>query len=173
MILATGERVRLRTIGVRDLKTATKHRYTLSITEPMTDAAHARRVLDQTGFWQPQAGACAIESLADGEGGRLVGTLQFYGAGPGVHGLEIGYVLHSEDDRGKGYASEALRLFSDLLFAHHPDCHRLQLIIETWNDASARLAEACGYASEGILRKAGYSSAAAPPDCFVYSRVRD
>jgi RimJ/RimL family protein N-acetyltransferase len=168
MILAQGSKVKLRTIGVRDLKAATKHKFTLSITEPMTDPEWARRVLDQTGFWTKTAGACAIE--ADD---RLIGTLQFYGAGPGVHGLELGYILHDEDDRGKGYASEALRLFSDLLFAEHPECHRLQLIIETWNDASARLAENCGYASEGILRKAGYSSPDQPADCFVYSRVRD
>ena len=111
--------------------------------------------------------------MVEGDSGRLIGTLQFYKAGPGIHGFEIGYILHSEDDRGKGFASEALRLFSDLLFAEHRECHRLQLIIETWNDASARLAEACGYASEGILRKAGYSSPDQPSDCFVYSRVRD
>jgi RimJ/RimL family protein N-acetyltransferase len=170
MILATGTRVRLRTIGVRDLRAATRHLYTLSITEPMTDLARAQQVHRETGFWTPKAGAVAIESLGDG---RLIGTLQFYGSGPGIHGLEIGYILHDEADRGKGYASDALRLFSDLLFAQHPECHRLQLIIETWNDASARLAENCGFASEGILRKAGYSSADAPPDCFVYSRVRD
>jgi RimJ/RimL family protein N-acetyltransferase len=168
MILAQGTRVRLRTIGVRDLKAATADKYTLSITEPMTDPARAREVYDQTGFWTPEAGACAIEG-----DDRLIGTLQFYRSGPGIHGLEIGYILHSEDDRGKGYASEALRLFSDLLFAEHAWCHRLQLIIETWNDASARLAENCGYASEGTLRKAGYSSPDAPSDCFVYSRVRD
>jgi RimJ/RimL family protein N-acetyltransferase len=173
MILATGNRIRLRTIGVRDLRAATQHQYTLSITEPMTDAAYARRVLDQTGFWQPQAGACAIESVVEGEAGRLVGTLQFYASGACIHGYEIGYVLHSEDDRGKGYASEALRLFSDLLFAEHPECHRLQLIIEVENYASARLAENCGYASEGILRKAGYSAPDEPSDCFVYSQVRD
>jgi RimJ/RimL family protein N-acetyltransferase len=172
MILARGKRVRLRTIGVRDLKAATAHLYTLSITEPMTRLERARKVLGETGFWQPDAGACAIESLVEADHGRLIGTLQFYKAGPGIHGYEIGYILHNEDDRGKGYASEALRIFSDLLFAEHPDCHRLQLIIETWNDASARLAEACGYASEGILRKAGYSSPDAPADCFVYSRVR-
>jgi RimJ/RimL family protein N-acetyltransferase len=173
MILAEGSRVRLRTIGVRDLKAATAHKYTLSITEPMTDPQWARRVYDQTGFWTKEAGAAAIESVAAGDEGRLVGTVQFYRSGPGVHGYEIGYILHNEDDRGKGYASEALRLFSDLVFADHLGCHRLQLIIETWNDASARLAEACGYASEGILRKAGYSSPDAPSDCFVYSRVRD
>jgi RimJ/RimL family protein N-acetyltransferase len=167
MILAEGAKVRLRNIGVRDLKAATKHRHTLSITEPMTDPVRARQVHDATGFWTEDAGALAIE--ADG---RLVGTVQFYRAGACIHGYEIGYILHDEADRGKGYASEALRLFSDLLFAGHPECHRLQLIIETWNDASARLAENCGYASEGVLRKAGYSSDD-PEDCFIYSRVRD
>jgi RimJ/RimL family protein N-acetyltransferase len=173
MILAEGQKVRLRTIGVRDLKTATAHKYTLSITEPLTDPARAREVYDQTGFWTKEGGACAIEGATEADGGRLIGTLQFYRAGPGIHGLEIGYILHDEDDRGKGYASEALRLFSNLLFTQNPWCHRLQLIIETWNDASARLAENCGYASEGTLRKAGYSAPDAPSDCYVYSRVRD
>jgi RimJ/RimL family protein N-acetyltransferase len=173
MILAAGHRVRLRTIGVRDLKAATAHRYALSATEPMADPAWARRVLDQTGFWQPEHGACAIESLVDGDNGRLIGTLQFYRAGPRIHGYEIAYVLHDEADRGKGYASEALRLFSELLFAEHPGCHRLQLIIASRNDASQRLAENCGFASEGRLRKAGYTAPDEPADCFVYSLVRD
>ena len=173
MILATGTKVRLRNIGVRDLKACAPFKYTLSIVEPLTDPARIREVYDQTGFWTADAGACAIESVGVADAGRLIGTLQFYRTGPGVHGLEIGYILHDEDDRGKGYASDALRLFSDLLFARNAWCHRLQLIIETWNDASARLAENCGYASEGILRKAGYSSPDEPSDCFVYSRVRD
>ena len=167
MILAQGAKVRLRNIGVRDLKACAPHRFTLSITEPLTDPARLRAVYDETGLWTEDAGALAIE--ADG---RLVGTVQFYRAGACIHGYEIGYILHDEADRGKGYASEALRLFSDLLFAEHPACHRLQLIIETWNAASARLAESCGYASEGVLRKAGYSSDD-PEDCFIYSRVRD
>jgi len=167
MIVAKGQKVTLRRIGVRDIKAACRFLYTLSITEPLTDPVRAREVYDATGFWTEDSGAVAIE-VDD----RLVGTLQFYRAGPGIHGYEIGYILHSEDDRGKRYASESLRLFSDLLFEERPACHRLQLIIETWNDPSARLAEACGFASEGTLRKAGYSSEI-PEDCFLYSRVRD
>ena len=170
MILAEGTRVRLRNIGVRDLKAASVHQYTLSITEPATNLKRLRVLHDRNGFWTEDAGAAAIESLEDR---RLLGTMQFYRAGACIHGYEIGYILHDEDDRGKGYASEAVRLFSDYLFEERPGCHRLQLIIETWNDASSRLAEACGYASEGTLRKAGYSSAEEPSDCFIYSRVRD
>ena len=170
MIVATGSRVRLRNIGVRDLEPASAHKFTLSITEPATNLKRLRVLHDRNGFWTEDAGAVAIEAVEDK---RLLGTLQFYRTGPGIHGYEIGYILHDEEDRGKGYASEALRLFSELLFDEHPECHRLQLIIETWNYASARLAENCGYASEGILRKAGYSSPDEPSDCFIYSRVRD
>ena len=166
MILATGPRVTLRRIAAEDLAEAVKHLYTLSITEPLTEMARLREAFAETGFWGEDAGAVAI--TVDG---RLVGTQQFYRAGPGIHGYEIGYILHAEADRGKGYAAEALRLFGDLLFAQRPKCHRLQLIIETWNDASARLAEACGYEREGVLRRAGYSSEL-PEDCFLYSRVR-
>jgi RimJ/RimL family protein N-acetyltransferase len=172
MILAQGTLVRLATIGVRDLKAATAHSFSLSATEPMTDPVWARKVLDQTGFWRPEAGACAIEGLGEGDNGRLIGTLQFYSAGPVIHGLEISYVLHDEEDRGKGYASEALRLFSDLLFTQHPDCHRLQMIIDIENFASARTVEHCGYASEGTLRKARFVGGELF-DCLIYSRVRD
>lgn len=167
MILAEGRRVRLRRIEAGDLEACAAFLYTLSIAEPLTDLARSRAVHDDTGMWLQDSGAVAI--VADS---RLVGTMQFYRAGPGIHGYEIGYILHGEADRRKGYASDGLRLFSDYLFAHHPECYRLQLIIETWNDASVRLAEACGYVREGVLRKAGYSSDD-PEDCFIYSRVRD
>ncbi|HXA38332.1 MAG TPA: GNAT family protein [Phenylobacterium sp.] len=168
MILAQGKLVRLRTIRIPDLKAATAHAFSLSATEPMTDLAWARAVHDQTGFWTPKTGVAAFE-VED----RLVGTMQYYPPGPRVHGFEIGYSLHNEDDRGKGYGSEALRLFSDLLFAQHPECHRLQLIIAVENFADARTVEHCGYAAEGTLRKAHYTGPGEPADCLVYSRVRD
>src|SRR5881227_326235 len=120
MILAEGQRIRLRNIGVRDLKACAPHKYTLSITEPLTEPKRIREVYDRTGFWTPKSGAVGIEAKSEAKA-RLIGTLQFYGAGPGIHGLEIGYILHDEADRGKGYASEALKLFSDLLFDEHPE----------------------------------------------------
>jgi len=166
VIVAEGQRVRLRRIVAGDLPQCAPHQYSLSIQEPLTDLPRVTAVFRETGFWTDDAGAVAIE--ADG---RLVGTLQYYRGGPGFHGYEIGYLIHDEADRGKGYASEALRLFGDLILRERPKCHRLQLIIETWNDASARLAEACGYAREGIMRRAGYSSDP-PEDCFLYSRIR-
>jgi len=166
VIVAEGERVVLRRIVGGDLAQCAPHVYTLSIQEPLTEPARIEAVFTETGFWTEDAGALAITVE-----GRLVGTVQYYRGGPGFHGYEIGYLIHDEADRGKGYASEALRLFGDLLFRERPKCHRLQLIIETWNDASARLAEACGYQREGVMRRAGYSSDL-PEDCFLYARIR-
>jgi RimJ/RimL family protein N-acetyltransferase len=165
--LARGETVSLRRIERGDLEGAAGFQYTLSILEPLTQVVRLTEVFDATGFWTEDAGAVVIETE-----GRMVGTMQFYRSGAGIHGYELGYILHSEADRGKGYASAAVRLFSDFLFAERPACRRLQLVVETWNEASARLAEACGYEREGVLRKAGYSDAADPPDCWIYSKVR-
>ncbi|WP_430422550.1 GNAT family N-acetyltransferase [Phenylobacterium sp.] len=166
MIVAQGERVALRRIEASDLPQCAPHIYTLSIQEPLTDLTRVEAVFAETGFWTEDAGAVGIAVDV-----RLVGTLQFYRGGPGFHGYEIGYLIHTEADRGRGYASEALRLFGDLILRERPTCHRLQLIIETWNNASARLAEACGYVREGVMRRAGYS-AELPEDCWLYSRIR-
>jgi RimJ/RimL family protein N-acetyltransferase len=165
---AEGERVGLRRIAAGDLQACAGFLYTLSITEPLTDLARLREVHAASGLWADDAGAMAIVEKASG---RMVGTTQFYRSSPVIHGYEIGYILHDEADRGKGYASAALRLMTGLLFAERPACHRLQLIIETWNTASWKLAEACGYEREGVLRKSGYSSSD-PEDCFIYAHLR-
>jgi RimJ/RimL family protein N-acetyltransferase/GNAT superfamily N-acetyltransferase len=160
--------VRLRHIGAEDVDAASEHPYTLSIEQPLTSVPKIQDVLRRDGFWRRDSGALAI---ADARTGRLLGTTQYYRSGGGIHGYEIGYVLHRRTDWGAGRGRQALTAMSDLLFADRPACHRLQLIIETWNAASWRMAEACGYQREGTLRRAGYSSAL-PEDCYVYSRLR-
>ena len=103
MILATGAKVRLRNIGVRDLKACAPHIYTLSITEPLTDPKRIREVYDKTGFWTPTSGAVAIETIdPNGKGGdkeRLIGTQQFYGAGPAYLGKAHAPFNHSSRRR--------------------------------------------------------------------------
>ena len=166
MSLAEGSIVELRRLRVSDLKTATRFPFALSAHEPMSNPERAREVYDQTGFWTPDAGVAAIEA-----NDRLVGTIQYYRAGASIHGFELAYQLNDPDDVGKGYATEALRLLGDLLFAQHPNVRRLQLLVPKWDDTSARRVEDAGYASEGILRKAGFN-ADGPEDCILYSKVR-
>lgn len=164
----SGSLVRLRGIAATDLDRAAEFQFTLSITEPLSNPARLRDMYETHGFWTRDSGALAVEELATG---RLLGTTQFYRSGACIHGYEIGYVLHDEADWGRGFGSDALRLMSQVVFDTHRDCYRLQLIIETWNDASWHLAERCGYEREGTLRMAGYSSTI-PEDCYLYSLVR-
>jgi [ribosomal protein S5]-alanine N-acetyltransferase len=153
MSLAEGSIVELRRLRASDLKAAARFPFALSAVEPMSHPERARAVYDETGFWTPEAGVAGIWAQE-----RLVGTIQFYRAGASIHGFEIAYELHDQDDVGKGYATQALKLFSDLLFDQHRNVRRLQLLVPRWDDTAARRTEDAGYASEGVLRKAGFNA---------------
>lgn len=165
--LAHGRRASLRPIRATDLAQVSRHPFTVSITQPLTELDRLQRALDATGFWGDEAGAAAITDSATG---RLLGTAQFYRSAPCIHGLELGYIIHDPADRSKGYATDALRLFSDLLFAGRPGVYRQQLLIEVWNTPSWKLAERCGFLREGVLRSSGFGPGD-PADCLIYSRT--
>ena len=166
--VAQGDLVRLRHIHARDLEQICPYAFTVSITEPLTELPALVQAFAARGFWDRDAGAVAIEDVASG---RLVGTIQFYRSAPCIHGLELGYIIHDAADRRRGAATEAVRLFSDHLFEARPEFYRLQLIIETWNVPSWKLAERCGFVREGLLRSAGFGTGD-PADCFVYARTK-
>lgn len=167
--IATGNLVALRRIAAADLQQISQFAFTVSITEALTDEAALSRAFETSnGFWSPDAGAVAIVEAASG---RLIGTSQFYRSAPCIHGFELGYIIHAPADRGRGAASQAVRLFADHLFEALPPFHRLQLVIETWNVPSWKLAERCGFVREGLMRSAGFGSAD-PADCFLYATTR-
>lgn len=165
---ARGHTVALRRISRQDLRHISRFAFTVSIQEPLIDLAALELAFDASGLWAGDAGAVALVDPADG---RLLGTSQFYRSAPCIHGYELGYIIHDPADRGRGVASEAVRLFSDHLFGAAPGFYRLQLLIETWNVASWKLAERCGFVREGLLRSAGFGSGD-PVDCFLYARTR-
>ena len=166
-VLARGPMVSIRKLKLDDLAAIVPFEYSVSIAEPHSDLARLREIHQESGMWLADSGAVAIVLNADE---RMVGTLQFYRSAPCIHGFEIGYVLHSSDDRGKGYAGAALQLLSELLFSLRSDIYRHQLIIEVWNTASWKVAERAGFVREGILRSCGFGKGD-PADCFVYSRT--
>ena len=166
--LATGDTVSIRRISRADLEQIRAFAFTVSIVEPLNEAASLRTAFETTGLWTEDAGAAAIiETMT----GRLVGTAQFYRAAPCIHGDELGYILHDPADRGRGYGAQAVSLFSDYLFAARPQIYRQQLLVETWNTASGKLAERCGFTREGLLRSAGFGRGD-PADCLIYARTR-
>ncbi|SFB13259.1 GNAT family N-acetyltransferase [Clostridium frigidicarnis] len=84
---------------------------------------------------------------------NIVGTISYF---PGIWyltGYEIGYEIYRQGDRGNGYMTEALTLFSAYLFDIKP-IKRLEIEISKGNYASRRVVEKCGYQHEGTKRKA-------------------
>lgn len=165
--IALGAKVGLRRIQTGDLAAIAGFEYSVSVVESHSDVVRLRELLGTTGFWLEEAAAVAVFEL---ESGRMVGSLQCYRSGPSIHGLEIGYVIHDQEDRSKGFAAEGLRLFSDHLFARENTIFRHQLVIEVWNTASWKVAERAGFVREGILRSAGFGEGDRS-DAFVYSRT--
>ena len=81
------------------------------------------RALGQAGLW--------LEAVAQGR------ATAGYGVAPGA--------------RGRGVAAQALTALTTFAWTV-PDLHRVELLIEPWNVASARTAENAGYLHEGLLR---------------------
>ena len=72
-----------------------------------------------------------------------------------IAGYEIGYAIFRPEDRGKGYMTAALRIFSAYLFELKP-VPRLQLGMFKGNAASRKVAERCGYQYEGTQRQGNF-----------------
>ena len=113
--------------------------------------AEMRKQFKETGWWEEHQGRMVIASRA----GKMVGAIVFFRPSPMLVGYEIGYVIFRPEDRGKGYMSEALRIFSAYLF-ELKSIPRLQLGMFKGNAASRKVAEKCGYRIEGVLRHAGF-----------------
>ncbi len=167
-MIVSGQTIGLRRIEPRDFDEIRHHEYSVSIVDSHGTISSLEALYADTGFWADEAAAVAIVEL---ETETMVGTVHCYRSAPCIHGLELGYIIHDGLNRGKGYAAQALRLFSDHLFEVRPLFFRQQLIIEVWNTASWKVAERGGFVREGVLRSCGFGTGD-PADCFIYSRTR-
>lgn len=141
-----GEKVSIRRIEPADFKQVSENHYTLSITDPLTDSERIKEVYAETGFWTDNSGAVAIIENIES---RLVGTIHFYKPEWRIDGFELGYIIHAESDRGKGFMTEAVSLLTAHLFEERKNLNRLQIETHTGNPASWRIAEKCGYHKDG------------------------
>jgi RimJ/RimL family protein N-acetyltransferase len=81
---------------------------------------------------------------------------------------ELGYIVWP-DARGRGVATESLRLLTEWAFRER-GIERAYLTISIENTASKRVAERCGYVKEGVLRSV-YVKPGVREDVEIWSRL--
>lgn len=83
--------------------------------------------------------------------------------------VELGYTV-APKARGRGVATEALRLLTEWSFAEL-DAQRIELWIDVENAPSKRVAARCGYVKEGVLRSIHFKQGQRH-DFEIWSRLR-
>jgi RimJ/RimL family protein N-acetyltransferase len=129
--------------------------------------ADTRKEFGEHGWWEEHTGRMLITA----KDGRMLGGIGFFQPSPYQAGYELGYGIFKPEDRGKGYMTAALRIFSAYLFELKP-IPRLQVATAVDNVASRRIAEKCGYKHEGTFRKFFYMRGK-HHDCHVLSLLRE
>jgi len=83
---------------------------------------------------------------------------------------EIGYGIAEVNERGKGYACEAVKLLVNYLFDGYP-CERVAAMVDTENLPSIKVLEKIGFQREGVLRRATFRDGKWT-DLAMYSLIR-
>jgi RimJ/RimL family protein N-acetyltransferase len=96
-----------------------------------------------------------------------IGTITHFPVG---NVMEIGYLL-VQNERGKGYCSEAVMIMVDYLFLSR-DIVRIQAHTDLRNVASQRVLEKVGFKKEGIIRKNDFARGEWR-DNYLYSILRE
>jgi RimJ/RimL family protein N-acetyltransferase len=107
-------------------------------------------------------------AVVDEEEARFVGLALAPRISREEQTVELGYVV-APAARGRGVATEALRLLTDWAFAELAAL-RIELWIDVENPASTRVAERCGYVREGVLRSV-YFKQGRRRDFEIWSRL--
>lgn len=125
-----------------------------------------KQQFEETGFWKDDFGELLVCDLED----RILGVVSYYKAAPYFDGYEVAARLFDLSMRDRGIMTEALSLFSYLLFTVKK-INRLEARIMPENGASKHVAEKCGYRFEGVAREAVFHLGAYR-DMEVYSMLR-
>ena len=147
--------VRLRSFDFRDeavvLAASVDPLIPLITSVPSTPSSSGARAYIQRQRGRLTQGMGYSFTIADLHTDKAVGQIGLW-TGEWVKGRStIGYWI-APLHRGHGYAQAALSLLVDWC-SDKEELHRLQLFVEPHNLASQRVAEACGFQREGLLRE--------------------
>lgn len=132
----------------------------------LTSEISYKKKYKETGFWNNDFGTMVYTD----KDGTLLGELNYFKSTRYESSYKIDYRVYKEDDRGKGYTTEALKLFTEYLFRLMP-INRLEIQFLKGDIASQRVAEKCCFSFEGIKRQAAYSRGKYH-DVLLYSLLR-
>jgi len=102
---------------------------------------------------EPQDFGRFVIEVADGDGWRLAGSMEFHVENRRSRIARLGGLAIHPDFRGRRLADEAALRF-DRHLLDDLDYHRLELEIYGFNDRAMRHAERIGFVREGVRRKA-------------------
>ena len=103
-----------------------------------------------TGFWQEHCGKLIIEDNS----GNIIGEIGCFKSAHYIDGREVYYRIFS-GHTGKGYASEALKLFIGFFF-QSTSLNRLQAVTVVENKISEHMLKKSGFMFEGTMRQSRY-----------------
>jgi RimJ/RimL family protein N-acetyltransferase len=118
-----------------------------------SDADEVAGWLADGAHWAQRDGTGVHLMMLDRAAGQIVGSIGLFHVDWVVRSAEIGYGVRS-DQRGQGYASEALGALARWALTEG-GIQRAWLTANTDNVASIRVAEKAGFRREGTLRRAG------------------
>ncbi|MEM0053123.1 MAG: GNAT family protein [Nitrososphaeria archaeon] len=101
---------------------------------------------------------------------KILGFVAYYTVHPFLKLLEIGYQIFSKEDRGKGYATEAVNLLLKFLFTSK-NVERIQATTHVENVSSQKVLENNGFIREGELRCSLYRNGKYH-NTYIYSILR-
>jgi len=112
-----------------------------------------KKRFQETGCWNDDFGTLVITNKSD----RLIGEITYFKGVWYLPGYEIGYRIYRDEDKGKGYTTEALKIFSAYLFESKP-IKRLEIQLSKENIPSRKVAEKSGFKYEGLKRQAVFTN---------------
>ena len=170
-MIIKGKRLSLRTVREKDLDALYDLVFDAAARGPyypifIWSETEYKREFQQNGFWSDEHGELLICDLED----RMLGEVYYFRAAPYFDGYELAYRLFDVGQSNRGVMTEAVTLFTYLLFCVKK-INRLELKIMPENIASKRVAEKCGYVLEGVARGAFFHRGAYR-DLEVWSILR-
>jgi RimJ/RimL family protein N-acetyltransferase len=130
-----------------------------------------REAYQQTGLLKRESGLLLVETIKDEQVIGYVRYTLLHVPDADLPHPEIGFGIPIVSARGEGYATEAVRMLVEYLFAGYP-VERVAAFTDHENRASQRVMERVGFRREGILRRAMFRDGQWR-DVAVYGILRD